>query len=406
MKKLIFLLFAIILINVQTSRAQWITIPSNTTNNLTDICFVNDSVGYIVSYAGEVLKTIDTGNTWSLCTTLSGAFTSICNIGSDTIFAAGHKIYRSDNAGTTWQQITNIGFLINNLHFYTSKTGIYQYGYQFCRTHDSGQNWSLVANGRNIQYIDDSAAYIISIGFNESYNGYGYSNVSFYKSYDQGLTWSSTFLGAYSSYNDGYSEKFYFLDRNTGFFLGGSRLYITNDAADTRVYTGSTGISNSIMQCIFLNDSSGYILTSNYSGPNYRSIYKNDASILHWNLDYSCTTCINKIYKLGDSIMFAIGANGTILKRDPFFVISVESFKPNSFQISPNPASSYIKISVPEAATHSKLLSVRNLEGQLLLQKTIKQESTEIDVSLFAKGIYILKLDGENETAVAKFVKE
>jgi hypothetical protein len=51
-------------------------------------------------------------------------------------------------------------------------------------------------------------------------------------------------------------------------------------------------------------------------------------------------------------------------------------------------------------------VSVCDMQGKVLLHENIQQLITEINISNFAKGIYIIKVNNENESMVNKFVKE
>ena len=61
----ILLLIAASLILVQANQAQWIPRNSGTTNSLTDVYFINGSIGWVVGTFGTILKTGDGGTTWN-----------------------------------------------------------------------------------------------------------------------------------------------------------------------------------------------------------------------------------------------------------------------------------------------------------------------------------------------------
>jgi hypothetical protein len=49
---------------------------------------------------------------------------------------------------------------------------------------------------------------------------------------------------------------------------------------------------------------------------------------------------------------------------------------------------------------------IYDLQGQMLMQHSIQQQQTELNISQFTKGIYIVKVYNEKETLVSKFIKE
>ena len=72
------------------------------------------------------------------------------------------------------------------------------------------------------------------------------------------------------------------------------------------------------------------------------------------------------------------------------------------FSIFPNPANVNINIIVPQKST----IEILNIQGQTIIQQQIQQGKTDIDISKLAKGVYILRLNSNNKTAVTRIVKE
>jgi len=74
----------------------------------------------------------------------------------------------------------------------------------------------------------------------------------------------------------------------------------------------------------------------------------------------------------------------------------------NLFTISPNPTNGFIKISSTEEF-HNGSIELFSIEGKSLFTKEIKTETT-LDVSSYAKGIYLLRLITEKGTATKRLV--
>ncbi|MEI6853543.1 MAG: FISUMP domain-containing protein, partial [Bacteroidota bacterium] len=72
------------------------------------------------------------------------------------------------------------------------------------------------------------------------------------------------------------------------------------------------------------------------------------------------------------------------------------------FRIFPNPANDNITIASPENAA----LEITDINGQTLMHTTIQKGKTDIDISRFAKGIYIMRWQNNNKTEVSRFLKE
>jgi hypothetical protein len=70
--------------------------------------------------------------------------------------------------------------------------------------------------------------------------------------------------------------------------------------------------------------------------------------------------------------------------------------------IFPNPATNNLTIESQQQA----VIEILNIQGQTVLHQTVQQGKTDIDISGFAKGVYILRLCSNDKTSVARIVKE
>lgn len=330
MPKNILKAFFVLLLFLKSNFAfsQWQLTNSGTTNNIVDICFPTDSIGYAVTDNGEVLKTIDEGNNWNVLTTLTGNFTSICALGVDTIFVGGNNIYRSDDGGNSWSNIITLGYTITDLLFFNSQKGIFikpgSYtctssqgqvtitSYEALSTIDSGNTWLLtfseLQSYSRFQLIDDTTAYVTG----GSYNIFDHCNGAYFnfgvKTTDGGSTWSTSNIPGW------WYSAFYFVNDTLEYLLGGTTLYrITSSSTQVRQMTYG------VNQLVFINEIDGYLLSGN-------DIYKTNSEGFVWYFDtVPTTTALNMLCNDYNKAMFAVGANGTILKK-----IIIESLYPDS----------------------------------------------------------------------------
>jgi hypothetical protein len=78
-----------------------------------------------------------------------------------------------------------------------------------------------------------------------------------------------------------------------------------------------------------------------------------------------------------------------------------------NIKVYPNPVSDKLKIDIQNVNNlKSTIISVYDTQGKLLLQQTITKQQTELNISEFAKGIYVVKVNNDKNTMVSKFVKE
>jgi hypothetical protein len=412
MKTKLFLAIVLFIMYFGICKAQWEPIQSNTTDHLVDLCFVNDSTGFIIGYYGVVLKTTDNGNHWSNCAQLTGLFTSICHVGNDTIFVGGNNIYRSNDCGTTWQLIPSASYAFD-MHFFSSAVGIYiMRDYYYCssgtfsgsipnysiyRTVDSGQSWTNIGiyfgGLAPFDVPNDSACYSLRYLFNfYSYHCLTYGvSLNMIRSTDHGQTWIN--LATIPN-----SDIYSFINKDTAYLMSNGRgFYKTTDGGVTINYlatlTNMPYINDDEYKMLFTNDSVGYII--------YKNIYKTGASVLDWATNYIGTIQLHNICKTKDGTVFVIGDYGTILKENPNFISNNLSYKYDSLKIYPNPAINYLTI---EGLNNHTIAQVYDISGKLLLNKQLN--TNQIDISPLAKGLYFIKLTSEEGSVVRKFVKE
>ena len=71
----------------------------------------------------------------------------------------------------------------------------------------------------------------------------------------------------------------------------------------------------------------------------------------------------------------------------------------------PNPASTVITVELPETASEFQI-SIFNLQGREVYSGRLTEPQSEIDISRLSKGVYIVKLTGDDIVVVLKMIKE
>ncbi|NVN93664.1 MAG: T9SS type A sorting domain-containing protein [Bacteroidetes bacterium] len=78
-----------------------------------------------------------------------------------------------------------------------------------------------------------------------------------------------------------------------------------------------------------------------------------------------------------------------------------------ALNIYPNPATSKLTINLQQQTIlQNTTVSIYDVQGKLLLQQSITQPQTELNIASFAKGIYVVKVNNDKQSMVNKFVKE
>jgi len=103
---------------------------------------------------------------------------------------------------------------------------------------------------------------------------------------------------------------------------------------------------------------------------------------------------ITNIGEAGESISFTVS-----------FPSDIDQSKAESgFQVYPNPANDQVTVKVTDAHGYEHQLEVLNILGRLEMIQTLTQESTVIDMSKMAKGVYFFRVTSKNQTPGMKKV--
>ncbi len=388
MKSILLMLFLIPGLFNRSAFSQWQTISSGTTKTFVKGCFVNDSTGYVISSDGLVLKTADLGNSWSQCASLQGMFTSVFNVGTDTVYAGGSCLYRSADKGATWSLITVFGDTIADLGFFDSKYGFALFPYFYTctfgystvvfddfsvyKTSDYGSHWELAFGQKDrtsrFQFLDRNTAYITGY-----VSGTQYHCVPIYwidgsaKTMNSGNSWSSF------NQPPGGGFLFSFINPDTGFFVKAAApdsLYMTADGGASIQHTYTEITEPALKQCKFLSTIDGYLLFDH-------EIQVSKSGGFGWKTDYSNpTTTINYMFRSPSDFLFSIGENGLILKKR------------------------YIPGTHPDTVYRAKsevaLLSFGNRNVNSIRVKSTSITNTgsrASDFNLYTRGNYLLSID-------------
>ncbi len=166
---------------------------SNTTKNLSSVCFVNHNLGFVVGQDGIILKTTDGGITWISQVYLpaewwSGVYFINENIGYVFSYFSG-KIIKTTDGGTTWAISFNstttyyyfhsLWFTDINHGFAVGKDGV------IMSTSNGGSSWTPKVSGTTVELYD--------ITFTNSQHGFIVGdNNTLLTTTDGGLTWNTS----------------------------------------------------------------------------------------------------------------------------------------------------------------------------------------------------------------------
>jgi uncharacterized delta-60 repeat protein len=102
-----------------------------------------------------------------------------------------------------------------------------------------------------------------------------------------------------------------------------------------------------------------------------------------------------KIYLIGTSVWYSPPTNFTALRYNNS-PLGIEEENTGNFSVLPNPSKDIFTISHSSLRSSPKPYAVFDLKGTLLIQGEFQKQHTEVDLSPFESGIYLLKV--ENST--------
>ncbi len=342
MRTLYALLFMILGL-VPSARGQWQQVNSNTASHLNDIHFANDSVGFIAGNQGVLLKTVDRGLNWTPHVINGNENLYAVYALSDSIVYAGgtNNLYRSTDGGNTWAVVTSqyhvyeVKFFSENIGFIKTSYTENCYAaeatrYRYHRTLDGGLTWTvfnafgtstIYQNRLEIINSDTGYAAGIEVGFwcgywpcCEDYRSY------YFKTTDGGVTWSS--ISANPNFR---TSEISYLDAHRGYallaqpspygYMDEAQLYRTYDGGATHEFISELTVPN-VNDLRFVDELEGYY-------PSGRSIFWTTTQGKFWDPEYTGASVLNSLYMAGKTLLFAIGRDGTILRK---FIPSIPAY--------------------------------------------------------------------------------
>jgi len=346
---------------------------SDTTAFINKILFLNSNTGFIGANYGKIFRTTDSGNTWEIYLTGTNSviqYMSFINISTGFISTTNGEIYKTTNTGTNWSLIKNF-----NAQFY-----------------------------EDIHFFDENKGLI-------SKSIYGVNDILM--TTNGGIDWNSVFVPACEL------RDFYFIDQNTGYVSGTSKIYKTINGGQN--WTLSNSFTSASMYSIYsIGDKvwacggSGKILYSSNGGSNWQT------------QDSKTNQTLNSIVFLDSSVGYVCGSAGYIGKTTnsgTVFISKISNTVPPSIYLEqnyPNPFNPKTKIRFdvangfpvrtsgndPPRRVVLKVYDIMGREVQTLVNESLKPGTYEVsfDGSQLTSGVYFYKLIAGNFVETKKML--
>jgi len=283
------------------------------------------------------------------------------------------------------------------------------------------------AGPRGLKFDPHGFVYVLAYTTNDN-NGEGDYAVVKYDTIGN-LVWASSY--SFSSYYD--VPKSLAIDKSGDVYATGN-IYPTGGSIDSIATikfdkygafkwakTYSIGYDNLDEASAITTDSLGYIYVTGKSSDS--SSHENFVTIKYdllgneiWVARYKNTLYssdeansisldkFGNIYVSGTSRDYNTSASA-ILTVKYSFDVGIHELSDNYeyiVKIYPNPSLNNLSIETSQKS----IIEILNIQGQLLIQQQIQQGKSDIDISRLAQGVYILRLNSSDKTAVTRFVKE
>jgi len=418
----------------QAPAQNWFQVTSGTQNKLNTISFPSANVGYIGGNDSLLLKTIDGGTTWAPVNFTGVNFLSggadilnlqflSPNVGFMTVGPYSGS-YGTTDGGLTWTQIALPGnhcfnrgmYFFDEYNGFIGGSGCFQselISYVSNTLWSAGTWSSSTVNNASFNSND----MVTDIDFhNTNYGLAGSRSGYIFRTIDGGLNWDSAAtpqpLSPVTSVlivDDTIAYASYELDGGGGF--GG--LYISNDAGLTWNFDNAS-ITFFYPDFMTLHKSGNQtIYTGGVSSIAQGLIFNKPENVSFWNYDI-VDEKINDIASYNDSIVFAVGDSGYIVKNIPLITSLIENNETSqaTFTIYPNPTSDVFTIEF-DSENASNLTKDRSIEivdvtGRKVYESDFKIDvaPTTIDVSQLNSGIYHVRIFDGNEIHSKKLIVE
>lgn len=399
--------------------AQWVQIPSPSANDLTNLYFINDTVGY----AGDdnsAIVTYDAGRSWSMNQGFTG-LKKACYFDSHNGFGITNQaFYQTTDGGANWSNISDSVRInlfasldcVNGKVFVAGNKGMQDTGYWYV-SNDVGNSWEVryVSDSMlygDAQFLDDQKIFSFSAS---GLGAQGIMMFHFNRSLDGGYSWDSySFQPAIAT---GYYT--YCFDEDTCAFANHYGHWGQNSfGIDRLLFSPKTLSPLHSEQGRGLHFIAGDHQTL-FAGETDFLIASPDRGVTWINQDVSFLTGLQKVlfkcHVFNDSSAVITGANGSIIRTDNFG-LGLTHHNPTSpsFSVYPNPTNGHQDISVrgitPGTTCTIELIDLRgNTVKEVFAGRSPDNNlNIRVDLNDLAAGSYIYRVQTEQGVSQKKIV--
>lgn len=395
MKKYCIGLAVILLFSEKTFSQTWTAHNAGTVNLIMDVSFPTNDSGYVITDFCQIRKTYNAATSWTSVPVPPAPVYFLKFITVQTGVALGDSvIYKTINGGNNWTLVytgSNIYFtsvfFVNTSVGYASSRNTMGDSIQLYKTLDAGSSWSKI--NTKFCYVTDQGLF-----FKNPSDGFWAYDNNIFSTADGGISFSSV-------YNDinyaQYFLTFAFPTVDTGYALDNLSLMRTVNGGISWSLVGYPGVI--IYDLYFISGRIGFVC----GGDGFSSgwIQETSDAGASWTPSYTSSYTFNCMDFPSDSVGYAGGQNGTVLRYTGTPNGIIENKNQNLLSIYPNPTTGSINITNAIPGAKIKLL---NLTGQIIMEQNVEYSLVKMNLENIANGIYFVEMENAGLKSVQKII--
>lgn len=401
------LTFCLTILILESVIAQFQECNSPTTKVLHDVNFINENIGVAVGDSGTIIRTIDGGLNWNIVMVNdSVSFKKVKFFNSLNGISIGSDIYITENGGTSWTKSDNSNYEFYDVEILNDSTCLVSgIPNRIIKSTNYGYDWEIIVSDTSDYKIRFLSFLNEEIGYASHWVGSVIESTL--KTQDGGETWIE--IEDESGGHITLIEDISFISDDIGFRGGwySPHLMITQNSSEYWEDVNlpdSTTISGFGIYDFHIENS---LPNAFYACGWYGDIFKSTDGGNNWielNSGLSNTTTLYGIFFINDTIGWAVGQNGTIVRTSNGGVaVGLLDVEENlKLCLFPNPTRDIVHIGKQEAF---KIEEVRlyDLNGRKLMSENNKET---INLCPFSDGIYIIEIKTDIGISRRKILKK
>jgi len=360
-------------------------------------------------YQGSVYLSFNNGTNWINLNI--GLFSSSVNalvVSGDSVFAGtSYGLFLSTNNGSSWNPV-NLSMI--NASIYTmvksgTKFFIGTDGGVFFSS-DNGKTWVLANNGLTdfTNYPNVSDLLISGTNIFAAVNSGG-NELGVFRSSDNGSHWIEVNNGLPLTVSAlAKSGDKIFAGTSEGMYMSSN-----NGVSWVEANNGLPDLLGEVISSIVVTDGPIFITyQAQYLGGPSFGVYVSKDNGTNWSAVNNGLSSLDiGSLIVSDNYIYAGTGDAGVWKL-PIASVGIQETKYSKVNTSiyPNPANDNITVEFMEAQSiQNNIISISNLQGQLVYQQQVQAKRIVIDITGFARGVYTLRVNNDGKAEVTRIVK-